>query len=869
MSTLKSRVASRCRKAMRRSLRPVFGLVIALLPLQLVAHSVGQRQTTKFLAPDTVQMLVDRANSGAPGLKAGDIISYIIQFSPVANGATIGVAGYVTDYIPPNTQVVGASIVVPGGSGFIDVAPGLPGTIPNGWGSRGQNTFSAPFNTSNYDSTGLCGAAGKSNNCNGSLAELHADTGIFFSRDPRTAVFPAVPTRIAQGTNGYYINPTAVGQLDSIVGNPSNVATTHNLWDAAMTNAFGTKTLPGATPRSTQPILNADGNGAAPFGAGSPVAGPQTGYPLDYTGTTGPWQRIAYTGSRVGSTNAGPATNTGTTLYEPTADLLAIKGSPTSAGHVLSPSNPLPADTNAVRWAIGGLVVGQTKYVRISVRLLAAPPVDGIINGSEVFGGDAAAGDNGKDNPWRYHVPSVADNNSNLYVLKKVVCVYSGATCVPGDGNSVPENAKIRYRVTYLNTGNLPQTNVVLQDTLPAQAVNNAVSNAALISGPNILPFSPANAGSGATITFQTLPMLGPGAGGAVEFDVQTDGRDGDNVANLARLSSTQIPSPGVTSTAVSNVQKNTAALNIAKTVTPATTTPGGTVTYTITVSNTGTGPASSIIVDEFLPSDDGAGGSNNAATRFNFVAGSSNFSGMTGVTPTLTSPATVAPYAGLNRQQVTWSFGSQTLAAGASFTITFQAAVGASVPTRAQAYTNDAKVTYGGVSVTTVATAGVVVRPPVSLTHVKSVQVVSDPFNGSTNPKAIPGAVMEYTLQIANSGGGNVDSNTVDVVDPVPANTRLFLGDIGSSGPVVFVNGSPSSGLTWTFSSLGSVSDDLEFSNNGGSTWTHVPTVDGSGYDVSAPPTTHIRMRPKGAMAGNTGSGNPSFQLRFRVRIN
>jgi uncharacterized repeat protein (TIGR01451 family) len=147
--------------------------------------------------------------------------------------------------------------------------------------------------------------------------------------------------------------------------------------------------------------------------------------------------------------------------------------------------------------------------------------------------------------------------------------------------------------------------------------------------------------------------------------------------------------------------------------------------------------------------------------------------------------------------------------------------------------------------------------------------QVVSDPYNGGVNPKAIPGADVLYTLTIANTGGGTVDSNSIEVVDPVPANTRLFLGDLGGagSGPLAFANGTPSSGLTWTYTSLASATDDLEFSNNGGSTWTHVPTADVNGYDTSA--TTHIRMRPKGTMAGASGGGNPSFQLRFRVRVN
>ena len=156
-----------------------------------------------------------------------------------------------------------------------------------------------------------------------------------------------------------------------------------------------------------------------------------------------------------------------------------------------------------------------------------------------------------------------------------------------------------------------------------------------------------------------------------------------------------------------------------------------------------------------------------------------------------------------------------------------------------------------------------------VPLTHVKSLQVVRDPYNGTTNPKAIPGAEVLYTLLIANPGSGSIDSNSIAVVDPIPANTKLYLGDLGGagSGPIAFSNGSPSSGLSWTYTSLSNLTDDLEFSNNGGTSWNHLPTADGSGYDTSN--TTHIRMRPKGVMAGSSGSGNPSFQLQFRVRIN
>jgi parallel beta-helix repeat protein len=148
-----------------------------------------------------------------------------------------------------------------------------------------------------------------------------------------------------------------------------------------------------------------------------------------------------------------------------------------------------------------------------------------------------------------------------------------------------------------------------------------------------------------------------------------------------------------------------------------------------------------------------------------------------------------------------------------------------------------------------------------------KTVAPTSDPINGVTNPKSIPGSVQLYNLRVANQGSGPVDNNAVAIVDNVPANTRLFVGDLGGpgSGPVQFVNGTPSSALTWTFTALNSVTDDVDFSNDNGTTWTYVPVPDVNGYDAAV---THLRLRPKGTMPGN-GGGDPWFELRFRVTVN
>ncbi|MBS1809899.1 MAG: DUF11 domain-containing protein [Acidobacteria bacterium] len=814
------------------------------------AHNVAQVQTTVFFAPETVQLLQTRASGGSPGLRAGDVVGYIIQFSPVANNATIGAGGYVTAYIPAGTEVVGAEIVQPNGSGgYSSTAPDLPGPISNGWGPRGQRTFTGPF-SGNYDAR--CATAGQPlGRCNGSLAEIYADTGIFYSTDARTAVYtsPDADGKARQGTNGYNISPTGESQLNPIIGQAG--ATTHNLWDADQANAFGSTSAAissTANPKSAAASLSS-GTGATPFNAGSAVAGPDSGYTLDNTGNIGPWRRISYFGSRIGTPN-GPAVSTTRSYPEsaggPTDSSTYIAGSYTSFGWSLSEASPLPSNTNAVRWAVGQLVVGQTKYVKLRLRLTVNPPVNGLVLNSEVYGGDSAeaAGKAGNDNSWRYHVPSVANNNSNLYVLKQIVQVNG----VASNGANIPANAKIRYRITYLNSGVTTQTNVLLTDTLPSQTAAGSVSNLSVISGANILPISPASPTAGGTFTFQMIASLGAGSGGAVEFDVQTNAGNGDTVINQALLTSSQVPT-GVTSNAAS-VVSSTANLQITKSVTPSAIAVGGTVTYTITVTNTGNAAASSLVVYDFLPT---AGGALNANTRFNFVTGSSVFTNITSVTPTVTAPPTQLPYTSDNRQEVKWDFATipspPTLAAGATFTIQFQATAGSGVPVSTTPYTNDAKVDYNNGSTSlasniTAAAPVLVSTPNVSLTK-----------NVSPIGEQAPGTDLTYTIVFTNSGG--LAAQRLSLTDPIPANTDFKVGSVFTS--------LGSTGLTITVE----YSSDYNSAAPGAATWSYTPISGGgtaaAGYDRTV---RAIRWR---VTAGNLSptvpdhTGNVGFTVQIR----
>ncbi|HEX2763091.1 MAG TPA: DNRLRE domain-containing protein [Allosphingosinicella sp.] len=153
------------------------------------------------------------------------------------------------------------------------------------------------------------------------------------------------------------------------------------------------------------------------------------------------------------------------------------------------------------------------------------------------------------------------------------------------------------------------------------------------------------------------------------------------------------------------------------------------------------------------------------------------------------------------------------------------------------------------------------------SITVVKSTSVVSDPFNGTSNPKMIPGATVRYTIQASNSTAGTADSNSTQFTDAVPAGMKLYVGDVGSagSGPVGFANDATSSGLTYAFVSLASTTDSLSFSNNGGSTFAYTPVPDSSGADANV---THVRISPTGTFAGKTGAGTPGLTLQMLMLV-
>ncbi len=589
-------------------------LLAVLWPVSLAwAHNVGQAQTSKFFDPDTVQMLKDRASgavAGGPGLRQGDVISYIVESVPAPNGATLGAAGYVLDYIPPGTEVVGASFVrkVPDptkydGWAYIDAPMPYPGILADGFGPRGLNGYLPPFGE-------------------GCLSCGVQDTGIFFSTDPRTARL-ATPYDITLCTKA------------KLSGTQTRFLV-YNQWDYDQFMAFGNtkgcapvppalypdpKLLTGGSGRGNPPVIDLSGVGAGPWaGLASPVAGPDTFYkndfnplgdgnaavnsPLDFA-NQGPWRRIQYPNSLIGGSGAvAPVLTPGTDT---------ISGVPATGGWVLSSANPLPRTTNAIRFAFGERVVGDVEHVRVKVRIYdiaafaAGLPagcipstmpggtciIDPYTNMSSVFGADASGGaQRGKDHAYAYLGPSQANNNAQLVTTKAVVAVANAAAgpWIASDGAFLTPGQFVKYRLTYLNAASATLTNVQISDIID---INSATYTGSSSTGNPFLGVPTFNAVTN-TVSWPMIPTLVPGAGGNVELIVQITGN------GVGGISSNQIFGTAIAPDGATVVDSYAAAVSTiaaagvpplisqSKTATPNAVATGQQIHYTIVLDNAG-----------------------------------------------------------------------------------------------------------------------------------------------------------------------------------------------------------------------------------------------------------------------------------------
>lgn len=111
------------------------------------------------------------------------------------------------------------------------------------------------------------------------------------------------------------------------------------------------------------------------------------------------------------------------------------------------------------------------------------------------------------------------------------------------------------------------------------------------------------------------------------------------------------------------------------------------------------------------------------------------------------------------------------------------------------------------------------------ALTVIKRSKVISDPVNGTSNPKAIPGATIEYCISVANAPG-SATASSVTISDPLPS-TVTYDSTYG-----IFVDGTVTGGECDANGTAGG-------SYDGGSS-----TVSGTISSIAADETKTLRFR-------------------------
>jgi len=320
--------------------------------------------------------------------------------------------------------------------------------------------------------------------------------------------------------------------------------------------------------------------------------------------------------------------------------------------------------------------------------------------------------------------PITVQNRPSFTTSTKTVADLNGAPTRPGD--------TIRYTITVTNSGSRAATNVVVADTVDNRLTITGVGQ----GGQNVM--------GSVTWNAMTTPALASLAAGAtltftIDATVNAGLANGTVISNVGRMGSTEVTPPF--QTAPANITITAAPLITARKtvadVNGAPFRPGDTVRYSLTLTNTGDGPATNVtIIDPVDPS-------------LTFLTASNGGMGGAG--------------------NVFWTIPSLATGAGNAVTLTFDARINTPLD-NGTTVSNQARVTSAEVPTPVLtddpALPGAsdptrfTVTSAATLTMTKT---VSD-LNGSDT---LPNDEVRYTLTLTNTGDA-VARNVVvtDVVD-------------------------------------------------------------------------------------------------------
>ncbi|HEU4403314.1 MAG TPA: OmpA family protein, partial [Candidatus Polarisedimenticolia bacterium] len=384
-----------------------------------------------------------------------------------------------------------------------------------------------------------------------------------------------------------------------------------------------------------------------------------------------------------------------------------------------------------VTWNIGPLAVGASGSVQLVVAAVSP-----LANGTLITNGTYDI-DSNETGPTAGAAITTTVSSAPVLTISK--------TDAP---DPVAAGADITYTLSYANTGNMNATGVVITDTIPVNtSFVSATGGGTLAAGVVTWNLGALNAGVSGTVTL-VVQVASPLANGTIITN-GTYGVDSNETAPTAGAAiTTTVSSAPVLSVTKTAVDDNGLPLF-----------ENDTVTYTITVTNSGNADATAVNLSDVIPANT------------TLVAGSLTSDDPTDV-KVEGNPLTVA-------------IGTLNGVGGADsdVVITFQVRLNAPLA-GGVVISNQATVTAnGGISVLSDDPSTVAAGDPTNLTVTSSAaalvmtETVSDLNNGSLNP----GDTLEYTITITNSGFGGATG--VVATDAVPANTTYVAGSITGTG--------------------------------------------------------------------------------------
>ncbi|MBD2101034.1 DUF11 domain-containing protein [Leptolyngbya sp. FACHB-261] len=416
--------------------------------------------------------------------------------------------------------------------------------------------------------------------------------------------------------------------------------------------------------------------------------------------------------------------------------------------------------------------------------------------------------------------------------------------------NSVVAGGSIVYTITTTNNGPSTATNVVIQDTLPTGVTFNSASDNGTVSNgvvtwPTIASLSPQ------TSVTRTVTVTAPVSGGPLLNKASSTATTTDPTpANNNGTQSASQVSTSITPSADLSLTKTANSTNLGV---------GQSVTFTVTVRNTGPSSATGVTVTDLLPSGLTLGlampsqGTYNSATGLwtvgNLASGANATLQVTAIITRSTPVTNTAQVTASNQPDPDSTPGNSVVGEDDQASVT----LGSSNPQLLLVKRVTAIIPSNGANTTSF------VDDP-GTTNDNASNWPSGYLKGAIDGGATrPGDEVEYTIYFLSNGGRTAQS--VNVCDLVPTNTTFSPNAFASGSGIAKAFGSATA---TNLTNTGTDADGGQFISSGGT----LP----SSVNCSASNTNGTVIISLGDVPNSTGPGTPSTSygfIRFRARVN